>query len=99
MFAAGLNSGMCCQCCGCWLEESTDADETNISGNQWLVAGVAVLLSAFCSPGIAQSRSISESAQLISTPCFTVIDADIEDHLFEFEAIKNNQKWTFKKRS
>ena len=49
--------------------------------------------------GIAQSRSISESAQLISARGFTVIDEDIEDHLFEFEAIKNNQKWKLKKRS
>lgn len=67
-----------------------------MSGNQWLVAGVAVLLSAFGTPGIAQSRSISDCAQMIAARGFTVIDEDVEDRLFEFEAIKNSQKWKIK---
>ena len=67
-----------------------------MSGNQWLVAGVAVLLSAFGTQGIAQSRSISDCAQRIAARGFTVIDEDVEDRLFEFEAIKNNQKWKIK---
>ena len=33
---------------------------------------------------------------MIAARGFTVIDEDVEDRLFEFEAIKNNQKWKIK---
>jgi len=42
----------------------------------------------------AQPRTISECAQTLTARGFNVIDKDIDDGLYEFEAIKHNQKWT-----
>ena len=36
---------------------------------------------------------------MIAARVFTVIDEDVEDRLFEFEAINNNQKWKIKIRA
>ena len=44
----------------------------------------------------AQPRTISECAQKLAARGFNVIDKDIDDCLYEFEAIKNNQKWKVK---
>ena len=44
----------------------------------------------------AQTRSISECTQKLTTRGFNVIEKDIDDNLYEFEAIKNNQKWDVK---
>ncbi|QNI59576.1 hypothetical protein SynBIOSU31_02714 [Synechococcus sp. BIOS-U3-1] len=44
----------------------------------------------------AQPRTISECAQKLTARGFNVIDQDIDDGLYEFEAIKNNQKWDVK---
>ena len=44
----------------------------------------------------AQPRTISECAQKLTARGFNVIDKDIDDGLYEFEAIKNNQKWDVK---
>ena len=44
----------------------------------------------------AQPRTISECAQKLTARGFNVIDKDIDDGLYEFEAIKNNQKWEVK---
>ena len=43
-----------------------------------------------------QPRTISECAQKLTPRGFNVIDKDIDDGLYEFEAIKNNQKWEVK---
>ena len=44
----------------------------------------------------AQPRTISECAQTLTARGFNVIDKDIDEGLYEFEAIKNNQKWDVK---
>ena len=44
----------------------------------------------------AQPRTITECAQKLTARGFNVIDKDIDDCLYEFEAIKNNQKWKVK---
>ena len=44
----------------------------------------------------AQPRTISECAQTLTARGFNVIDKDIDDGLYEFEAIKHNQKWDVK---
>ena len=44
----------------------------------------------------AQPRTISECAQTLTARGFNVIDKDIDDGLYEFEGIKNNQKWDIK---
>ena len=67
-----------------------------MSWNQWLIASGALLLSALGTSGMAQTRPISDCAQLIADRGFIVIDEDVEGRLFEFEAIKNNQKWKIK---
>ena len=64
--------------------------------NQWLIASGGLLLSALGTFGMAQTRPISECAQVIADRGFVVTDEDVEDRLFEFEAIKNNQKWEIK---
>ena len=44
----------------------------------------------------AQPRTITECAQKLTARGFNVIDKDIDDGLYEFEAIKNNKKWDIK---
>ena len=44
----------------------------------------------------AQPRTVSECAQKLTARGFNVIDKDIDDGLYEFEGIKNNQKWEVK---
>ena len=44
----------------------------------------------------AQPRTISECAQKLSARGFNLMDKDIDDGLYEFEAIKNNKKWDVK---
>ena len=44
----------------------------------------------------AQPRTISECAQTLTARGFNVIDKDIDDGLYEFEAIKHNQNWDVK---
>ena len=44
----------------------------------------------------AQPRTISECSQKLTARGFNIIDKEIDDGLYEFEAIKNNQKWDIK---
>lgn len=44
----------------------------------------------------AKPRTISECSQKLTARGFNVIDKEIDDNLYEFEAIKNNQKWDVK---
>ncbi len=44
----------------------------------------------------AQTRRISECSQKLTARGFTIIDEDLDDNLYEFEAIKNNQEWDIK---
>ena len=44
----------------------------------------------------AQARPITECSQQLSARGFTILDRDLEDNLYEFEALKNNQKWDIK---
>ena len=43
-----------------------------------------------------QPRTISECTKKLTARGFNVIDKDIDDGLYEFEVIKNNQKWEVK---
>jgi hypothetical protein len=44
----------------------------------------------------AKTRTISDCAQKLIARGFNVIDKEIDDNLYEFEAIKSNQKWDIK---
>ena len=44
----------------------------------------------------AKPRTISECSEKLTARGFNVIDEEIDDNLYEFEAIKNNQKWDVK---
>ncbi len=44
----------------------------------------------------AKTRTISDCAQKLTARGFNVIDKEIDDNLYEFEAIKSNQKWDIK---
>ena len=44
----------------------------------------------------AQTRPMSECSQKLTARGFTIIDKDLDDNLYEFEAIKNNQEWDIK---
>ena len=44
----------------------------------------------------AKPRTISECSEKLTARGFNVIDKEIDDNLYEFEAIKNNQKWDVK---
>ena len=43
-----------------------------------------------------QPRTISECTKKLTARGLNVIDKDIDDGLYEFEVIKNNQKWEVK---
>lgn len=44
----------------------------------------------------AQPRPSSECEQKLIGQRFNIIDKNIDDDLYEFEAIRNNQKWEIK---
>ena len=58
-----------------------------------IVAGLAGLSEL---PATAQTRSLSECSEKLTARGFNVIDRELDDGLFEFEAIKNNEKWDIK---
>ena len=45
---------------------------------------------------LAQARTIAECSQKLTARGFTIADKQNNDDLYEFEAIKNNQKWDIK---
>ena len=57
----------------------------------------AVMLAANGSMAFAQAQPINECARRLRARGFTIVDQDIDDGLYEFEAIKGNQKWDIKK--
>ena len=59
-----------------------------------LLAAGMFSLAGLCSS--AQPRPSSECEQKLIGQGFNVIDKDIDDDLYEFEAIRNNQKWDIK---
>ena len=59
-----------------------------------LIAAVMVGMTAIAAH--AQHRTITECVQKLTARGFNVIDKDIDDGLYEFEAIKNNKKWDIK---
>ena len=44
----------------------------------------------------AQPRTIAECSQKLTARGFIIADKENNDDLYEFEAIKNNQKWDIK---
>ena len=58
-----------------------------------IIAGLMVLTEV---PATAQIRSLSECSEKLKARGFNVISKEIDDGLFEFEAIKNNKEWDIK---